>query len=163
MQPTRHRRPLQPPLLRLPVALWVASVLIDLASLHYGNIAVRAAFYGVATGVAAAILFAASSMLDYNRVPADSPARSLALLHGFVLITTIAVFALDAWIRALWIDASRTPFAALVMSMLGLVLVAFNGFLSRQVAFDTRGDVVRLVPRDIEAPPGTIPFRPRRP
>jgi hypothetical protein len=149
-------------LLTFPVIVWVASLFMDVASLHYGNLAVRAAFYGVATGVASAIIFAASSMLDYNRVPADSPARTLALLHGFVMTIAIAVFALDAWVRALWIDASRTPFPALTMSVLGLVLIAFNGFLSRQVKFDSRGSVVRLVPPDFDAPPGTIPLRPRR-
>jgi uncharacterized membrane protein len=142
--------------------LWAVSFVLDVASLRFGNAYVRAAFYCVSGGVAAAIIFAAATMLDYNRVPTGSPARNLAVLHGFILTSCIALFALDAWVRALWIDAHRTPFPAVVLSALGLMLVGFNAFLSSQLIFDQRGTVARLVPPEDSAPPGTIPFRPRR-
>lgn len=157
------RRALQPPLMSVPLVLWTASFAMDLASLRYGNEFVRAAFYSVAVGVAVAIVISASTMLDYNRVPANSPTLRVTLLHGVFLASSIVVFAIDSWIRALWIDARQTPFPAVACSALGLMMMGVVGFLRRQVDFDGRGNVIRLVRPASEAPPGTIPFRPRRP
>jgi len=150
------------PLMRLPVGLWVASFVLDVMSLRFGNGAVQAAFYCVAAGSAVAILITAATMLDYNRVPTESPIRRTTVLHAIVFTTTILVFSLDAWLRTAWLDAHWTPFPAVAVSALGLTLVAIGGFLARQVGFDSKGNVVHLVRPEDEAPPGTIPFRPRR-
>lgn len=161
--PSRFDRPgagpFRRPLESVPVVLWLASFVCDLASLRFGNVAVRIAFVCVAAGVTSAILLAATTMQDYNRVPSASPARTVTLVHAAVRAATIVVFALGSWARASALSARFTPIPAVVLSGLGLLLLAWARTLSRQVTFD-RASVIHLVrPEEDGPPPGVLPFR----
>jgi hypothetical protein len=165
--PFRHEKagagPFRRRLEYVPVAFWVASFACDLASLRLGQAAVRAAFFLVAGGVTSAILLAATTMQDYSHVPAGSPARTLVLMHAAARAATVVVFACGSWVRASMLNAHFTPVPAVVLSGVGLLLVAWLHTLSHQLMFD-RESVVHLVRWEDEVPPpGVIPFRrPRR-
>lgn len=132
------------PWMGIPVALWTASAVFDFASLSLGHVAVHAAFFCVSGGFATALLIAAGSGLGYNHVPAGNRLVRFTMVHGAVQLATLIVFAFDTWVRAAWYDVHTTPMSAVLLNALGLTLVAVGAFLSRQVALDRGGTVVRL-------------------
>lgn len=136
--------------LRLPAALWVGSLLLDLCSLWLGNPFVRAAFYSVAGGVAVAIVLVAAAIFPANGE------RTLDAERGFALSAAVILMAADAWLRALWIDAAATPVPAVILCALGLLLAGVVVLLERP----EERPPVRLV--HSRPPAGVIPFPRRR-
>lgn len=129
-------RPLHPPLTDFPVALWSTSLIFDLLSLWLGNALVMAAFYNIAAGSVFALAAALTGALDYNRIPDDSPARRVGLLHGGLNIVAFTLFAVNLWMRATQLNAITTPTAPVVLSAIGVAIVGISAWLGGHMVYD---------------------------
>lgn len=129
-------RPLHPPFTDFPVALWSTSLLFDVLSLWLGNALVRAAFYNIAVGCVFALVAALTGALDYNRIPDQSPARRVGLLHGGLNIVAFTLFAVNLWLRALEMNAITTPISSVVISAIGVALVGVSAWLGGHMVYD---------------------------
>jgi uncharacterized membrane protein len=149
MQVREAGAPRHPRWTDFPIALWVASLLFDFGSIApvgSGNLFVRAAFYNMAAGCLLALVAALTGALDYNRIPHDSPARRLGLLHGGINVAAFLVFGVDVILRAQTLDAQHTPLLQVILSAVGVALVGVSGWLGGRMVYELGVGVSALAP-----------------
>src|SRR5215212_1864617 len=79
-RPLKH--PLHPILVHLPIALFVVSFALDIASYVWGgNDFVRGAHYSMLVGVITALIAAIPGLVDWCEIRADHPARRIGIYH----------------------------------------------------------------------------------
>lgn len=133
------RSPLHPALVHLPIALFPISVLFDVASWMVArpelNL-VRAAFTCVVAGLITGLLAAVVGMVDYTDIRDDHPAKKTATLHLILNVIALGLFAGGAGLRYGDLDAVRTGFAPLVVSLAGLGVLAYSGYLGGTLVYE---------------------------
>jgi nitrite reductase/ring-hydroxylating ferredoxin subunit/uncharacterized membrane protein len=133
------RSPLHPALVHLPIGLLPLSVLLDLASyvwpepeLHL----VRGATISVAAGIATALLAAAFGFVDYTEIRDDHPAKKPATRHMILNLVAVGIFALSLGLRVGAWEAVRTPVLPLLLSLVGLGLLGYSGYLGGHLVYN---------------------------
>lgn len=132
------RSPLHPALVHLPIALFPLGVLIDAGSwlvdrpdLQLVRMAFWCTLAGLVTGVIAGIV----GMVDYTEIRNDHPAKKPATLHLILNLVALGLFAASAGLRYGELEASRTPAAALIVSLLGLAVLGYSGYLGGHLVY----------------------------
>src|SRR5689334_25008608 len=91
-KPLKH--PLHPMLVHLPIALFLVSFLLDIASFIWGgNDFVRAACYTMLTGVITALLAAIPGLVDWWDIRNDHPAKKIGVYHMILNVLAVIVYA----------------------------------------------------------------------
>lgn len=129
------RKPIHPPLTDFPIALWTMSVAFDIASFWYGAMFVQLAFWNMAAGLVLAVFTALFGIRDYSHLPQPSEVRKAGLVHALFAVLATVIFAVNIWFRTFQMDALRTPTGALVLSLVGLVMLAVAGNLGGRLVF----------------------------
>jgi nitrite reductase/ring-hydroxylating ferredoxin subunit/uncharacterized membrane protein len=131
--------PLHPALVHLPIALFPLSVLLDVASwiwrapeLHL----VRAAFITIAAGLATALLAAVAGFVDYTDIRNDHPAKKTATLHMVLNLVAVGIFGLGLGLRFDDWDATTTPGIPLLLSLAGLAVLSYSGYLGGHLVYN---------------------------
>jgi nitrite reductase/ring-hydroxylating ferredoxin subunit/uncharacterized membrane protein len=134
-KPLKH--PLHPILVHLPIALFWISFLLDIASFIWGGTDfVLAAWYTMLTGVITTLIAAVPGFADWWDIRADHPARSIAVYHMLLNLAAVAIYAIGVGIRARSFDATCTPTLPFVLSIIGMGLINFSGYLGGVMVYD---------------------------
>jgi nitrite reductase/ring-hydroxylating ferredoxin subunit/uncharacterized membrane protein len=134
-KPLKH--PLHPILVHLPIALFLVSFLLDIASFIWGgNDIVRAACYTMLTGVITALIAAVPGLIDWRDIRNDHPAKSIGVYHMILNVTAVIVYAIDVAVRSQHHDATQVPLAPFILSVIGIGLISVSGYLGGVMVYD---------------------------
>jgi nitrite reductase/ring-hydroxylating ferredoxin subunit/uncharacterized membrane protein len=132
------RSPLHPALVHLPIALFPVSLLLDLASWIWSNPElhlVQASFITLAAGIATAAVAAVFGFVDYSEIRRDHTARKTANQHLTFNLVAVGLFALSLGLRWSAWDAPRAPGLPMVLSLLGVILLSYSGYLGGHMVY----------------------------
>lgn len=133
------RSPLHPALVHLPIALFPLSVLLDLASWVWPRPEwqlVPAAFVSLVAGIVTGLLAAVAGVVDYTEIRADHPAKRKATVHMVLNVAAIGLFALGAGLRFGDLQEISTPGAPLLVSLIGLAILSYSGYLGGHLVYN---------------------------
>jgi nitrite reductase/ring-hydroxylating ferredoxin subunit/uncharacterized membrane protein len=133
------RMPLHPALVHLPIALFPLSVLLDVGSWIFPHPEwqlVRASFVTLIGGIATAVLAALFGFVDFTEIRADHPAAKIATQHMILNLVAVALFAIGAVVRVGELDAAHTAILPLALSIVGLGLVGYSGYLGGDLVYN---------------------------
>ena len=158
--------PLHPAMVHLPVALLPLSVLLDLASYVWSQPElqlVRAAALCSGAGIASAVIAAVFGFVDYTEIRDDHPSKKTATLHMVLNLVAVGLFAVAFGLRMGAWDAARTPAMPFLLSLAGVGLLAYSGYLGGHLVYQDGIGVGRhrrppRLPRHtvlLKGPPGT--------
>lgn len=134
-KPLKH--PLHPILVHLPIALFLISFLLDIASFIWGGADfVRAACYTMLVGEITALLAAVPGLIDWWDIRADHPAKKIGIYHMILNVLAVIVYAIDLVVRSQYHDVDKTPLAPFILSLIGVLLLNVSGYLGGVMVYD---------------------------
>lgn len=130
--------PLHPALVHFPIGLFVLSLVLDIASYLWNasNSSVQAAFYAMVFGVIGALLAASAGFADWSGIRRDHPAKRTANIHMTLNLTGTVLFGINVWLRARQLDVNETPILNLLISLAGVGIILFSGYLGGTMVYD---------------------------
>jgi nitrite reductase/ring-hydroxylating ferredoxin subunit/uncharacterized membrane protein len=152
------RCPIHPALVHLPIALFPISLLLDVASWIWPNAdlqLVRGAFIALIGGLVSGLLAAVFGFIDYAAIRIDHRAKKTAKLHMVLNIIAIVLFAISAVLHRDQLDEVRTGLAAILVSLAGLGLLGYSGYIGGHLVYSD-GVAAGRHRRDTPAPHSTI-------
>jgi uncharacterized membrane protein/nitrite reductase/ring-hydroxylating ferredoxin subunit len=135
-KPFRH--PLHPALVHFPIGLLILSLVLDIASYLKGAASnlFQASFYAMALGIAVGIVAALAGLADRSDIRLDHPARKTANLHMILNLSALGLFVINFLLRLNQLDLTATPLAYLLLSLIGVGLILFSGYLGGTMVYD---------------------------
>lgn len=133
------RSPLHPALVHLPIALFPLSIILDVGSFIVDRTdvpLVHAAFGCLLAGLATALLAAIFGFVDFTDIRDDHPAKKTATAHLVLNLVAVGLFAASAGLRFSALSAPHTPTAAFIVSLIGLVVLMYSGYLGGVLVYD---------------------------
>jgi nitrite reductase/ring-hydroxylating ferredoxin subunit/uncharacterized membrane protein len=133
------RSPLHPALVHLPIALFPISVLLDVASWVGGSEGgaglVRGAFGCIIAGLITGLIAGVVGMVDYTEIRDDHPAKKTATLHLVLNLIALGLFGAGAGLRYGTLGAEKTAALPLVVSLVGLLVLSYSGYLGGHLVY----------------------------
>jgi nitrite reductase/ring-hydroxylating ferredoxin subunit/uncharacterized membrane protein len=131
------RMPLHAALVHLPIALFPLSVLFDVAShtIAPGTGMTRAAFWCAAAGAVTGLVAGVAGIFDYVTIRDDHPAKKTATAHMILNFVALGLFAVGLGLRYSTRDAERTPPLPLWVSVVGLMVISYSGYLGGHLVY----------------------------
>jgi nitrite reductase/ring-hydroxylating ferredoxin subunit/uncharacterized membrane protein len=131
--------PLHPMLVHLPIGLLLVSFLLDVAAISETlgpNGFVRPSFYAMSFGVLAALLAAVPGLSDYKEIRKDHPAKRVAMQHMVLNFTVMAIYLVNIAIRRPNLNQSQLGVLPFVLSLVGIGLLSWSGYLGGCLVYD---------------------------
>ncbi len=131
-----YGHPFHPIVVTIPIGTWTASVIFDILGLLSEDPTPYAlgAQILIAIGIIGAVVAAVFGLLDMSQLAAGTPARRTALTHMTANLVAVAVFAVSWAVRAA--DGhDEVSVLGMVLSVLGLLIVGFSGWLGGKLAY----------------------------
>ena len=131
-----YGHPFHPLLVAIPIGVWVAAFVFDLASFwsERPQDFTRGAQWLVAIGLIGALVAACAGLLDLSRLTRGTKARRTALIHMSLNLIVVALFFVSFLIR---LNADKESASALgfVFSLIGLLVLGASGYLGGELVF----------------------------
>jgi uncharacterized membrane protein len=131
-----YGHPFHPILVTIPIGTWTASLVFDILGLlsdDPGPYALGAQIL-IAIGIIGAVVAAVFGLLDMSQLAAGTRARRTALIHMTANLVAVVVFAASWAVRAAE-DHDEVSVLGMVLSVLGLLIVGFSGWLGGKLAY----------------------------
>ena len=129
--------PLHPMLVHLPIGLLALSFAMDVGSFITGwRELVVGAEYTMIFGVVTALVAAVPGFADYSDIRADHPAARVARAHMILNLVAVALYAVNAVLRWDQLNADRTPALPFVLSLAGMGVLSYSGYLGGVLVYD---------------------------
>ena len=131
-----YGHPFHPIVVTIPIGTWTASVIFDILGLFSDDPTpyALAAQILIAIGLIGAVVAAVLGLLDMSQIAPGTPARRTALIHMTANLVAVLVFAVSWLVRAA--DGhDEVSVLGLVLSVLGLLIVGFSGWLGGKLAY----------------------------
>ncbi len=145
-------RPLHPALVHFPIALYPTSLLFD--GLSYlaadGNPFVKGAFTLLAAALVTSVGAVVTGFADFLRIPAGGRAWRLAVTHMTLQLVTAGLFLANEILRARDLDVTSTPVGPVILSAVGVVILAFGALLGSDLVYRHGRRVEELTDDDPE-------------
>ena len=126
------KHPIHPMLIVFPIGLWVFSLISDVIFLLRENpLWNDIAFYTMIGGLSGALLAAIPGLIDMFSI-ADPKAGKLAWNHMVMNFITVAVYALNLYLRTTLPASALFP---VLLSLVGVLLLAVAGWLGGELAY----------------------------
>jgi uncharacterized membrane protein len=127
------KHPIHPMLVPIPIGLWVFSLVCDVIyALGWGSLIWNdIAFYTMLGGIVGAALAAVPGFIDYRTIT-DSTVKKVAMAHMLMNLATIALFAINLWLRAQRPAATGVP---IILSAIGVILLGIAGWLGGELVY----------------------------
>jgi nitrite reductase/ring-hydroxylating ferredoxin subunit/uncharacterized membrane protein len=132
------RCPIHPALVHLPIALFPISLLLDLASWIWSKgelYLVQGAFIALLCGLATGVLAAIFGLVDYRTIRTDHRGMKTARLHMMLNVVALLVFAASAALHHSQLDANRIGVLPLILSLVGVGLLGYSGYLGGDLVY----------------------------
>jgi uncharacterized membrane protein len=129
-----RRHPLHPMLIVFPIALWVASLVCDIAY-HAGSRNVfwkEMAFYAIAGGVVGALLAAIPGFIDYLSLT-ERRTKKIATMHMAINLLVVLMFIFNLGIRYSSPSGDLFP---VFLSVVAIGLMSVAGWLGGALVFE---------------------------
>jgi nitrite reductase/ring-hydroxylating ferredoxin subunit/uncharacterized membrane protein len=133
------RTPLHPALVHLPIALLPLSVVFDVASWIFRRpelMLVPGAFLCIVAGLATGLIAAVFGVVDYIGIRNDHPAKRTATWHMLLNILALGLFAAGAGLRYGELSDVQTSGTSLIVSVVGLLVLGYSGYLGGILVYD---------------------------
>lgn len=133
------RCPLHPALVHLPIALFPLSVALDLLSRFASpatNLWVKTAFITLLIGIGTALVAAVAGIVDYTDIRDDHPAKKTATAHLILNLIAVGLFAASAGLRFSNLQDTQVATTPLILSLAGLALLGYSGYLGGVLVYD---------------------------
>ena len=125
--------PIHPMLIVFPIGLLATSAIFDVIGLLADNRTFHlVAFYMLAAGVIGGLIAALFGAMDWLAIPSRTAAKQIGLVHGAVNVVVVAVFIISGFVRR---QIDNPENLSLVLSVAGLVLLSFGGWLGGELVF----------------------------
>jgi uncharacterized membrane protein len=125
--------PIHPMLVVFPIGLLATSTIFDIIGLLSGNSTFHlVAFYMLAAGVIGGLIAALFGAMDWLAIPSRTAAKQVGLVHGVINVVVVAVFIIAGFVRQQIDDPENL---SLVLSVAGLVLLSFSGWLGGELVY----------------------------
>ncbi len=123
--------PLHPILVAVPIGLFVFSLIADIIYLaHWGGPHWQSvAYFNLAGGILAALVAAVPGFIDLLSV-SEPTLRRIGIVHMCVMLLTVAIFAVDFFMRRSQHFPYSTPF---ILSIIGLLVLLVGGWLGAKL------------------------------
>lgn len=127
------KHPIHPMLIPLPIGLWIFSLACDLIFRFLSEDLIwdQMAFYTMAGGLVGALAAALPGFIDLLSLR-DPAARRIALAHMITNLATVALYAVNLWLRTTSPPGAGTP---VVLSIVGVILLGLAGWLGGELVF----------------------------
>ena len=127
------KHPLHPILVPLPIGLWIFSLVCDAVYAFVSSDIFwdRMAQWTMLGGIAGALLAAVPGFIDFLSLT-DSRVKRVALTHMLVNLTTVALYAVNLWLRTASPPGAGT---AVALSVVGVLMLAVAGWLGGELVF----------------------------
>lgn len=137
-------------LVTIPIGTWVASFVFDIITVagDEPESFQRGALWLIGIGLIGAVLAAAVGLMDLTGLAHGTRVRKIALTHMAINLTVVALFVVSFAIR---LSAGYDPgnLAAMVVSLVALLLLGVSGFLGGELAYRYG---VRVADEDTQRP-----------
>jgi nitrite reductase/ring-hydroxylating ferredoxin subunit/uncharacterized membrane protein len=130
--------PLHSLLVHLPIGLFTLSLLFDLGTRLFeaDNRLVQGAAYAIGLGLLAAFAAAITGAADWAEIRADHPARRTANTHMLLNLLAVSLYVLNFVLRLFALDALAAPGLPLGLSLLGMGLLSYSGYLGGRMVYE---------------------------
>jgi uncharacterized membrane protein len=131
-----YGHPLHPIMVTIPIGVWVASLIFDLANLfgdEHESFS-RGAIWLIAIGVVGALLAAILGFLDFTTLTAGTVAHRTAVIHLSINLTVVVLFVIGFIIRVNS-DYDRLSIPAFIISIIALIMLTVSGWLGGKLAY----------------------------
>lgn len=124
--------PIHPMLVAIPIGLWVFSIAADLIAMRSASPETwqAAALYTMVGGILGALAAAVPGLIDLLSLR-DKAIKSTALTHMTINLTVVALYAVNAWLRANGTSGSL-PVA---LSLAAIALLFASGWLGGKMVY----------------------------
>ena len=131
-----YGHPFHPLLVAIPIGVWIASFVFDLASFWSARPQdfTRGAQWLVAIGLIGAVIAAGAGLLDLTRLTSGTRARRTALIHMSLNLLVVVLFFVSFLIR-LNSDKASASVGGFVFSLIGLLVLSVSAYLGGVLAF----------------------------
>ena len=131
-----YGHPFHPLLVAIPIGVWVAAFIFDLASFwsERPQDFTRGAQWLIAIGLIGAVVAAGAGLLDLSRLTRGTKARRTALIHMTLNLVVVALFFVSFLIR-LNADKESASVGGFVVSVIALLLLGASGYLGGELVF----------------------------
>ena len=125
--------PVHPMLITYPVGLLTTAVVFDIIYLITDRPGFTvAAAYAIAGGIIGGLLAAPFGWIDYFKIPADTRAKRIGLLHGLINVVVLVLFAVSWLLR--WNAGGWEPKPlALAFSFVAVVVASVGAWLGGEL------------------------------
>lgn len=131
--------PLHPILVHLPIGMFLISFVFDVAGLIAGggmDAYIRPAFYTMVLGALGALLAAVPGLVDYSDIRRDHPAKPIATRHMLLNFAAVGVYIVNAVVRCSRWDQPKLSVIPFVLSLLGVAILSYSGYLGGVMVYD---------------------------
>ena len=160
-----YGHPFHAMLVPIPIGAWTALLILDVASrnVENGTGYTDAATVVLGVGLVGAVLAAIFGFMDYAQIQRGTRAARTAATHMVGNLLVIGLFG-ASFLARLGSDFDRVPMGLVVVTLVGLGILSFTGFLGGHLAyrygvrvadektqakaFDVKGDLVPQAVRD---------------
>ena len=128
--------PSHPMFAHFPTALFPTSLLFDVLSWSVAEPElVKAAFYNIAVGLAMAVVAVLTGFVDCFGMVSGSPKHRVSTWHMLANLPLVLIFAVSLGLRALELDATRTPLYILILTLCGLPFLVVGNYLGGELVY----------------------------
>src|SRR5690349_11119448 len=125
--------PVHPMLITYPVGLLTTAVVFDIIYLINDRPGFTvAAAYAIAAGIIGGLLAAPFGLIDYLKIPADTRAKRIGLLHGLINVVVLVLFAVS-WLLRLNAGGWEPKPLALACSFVAVVIASVAAWLGGEL------------------------------
>lgn len=135
-KPFRH--PLHPALVHFPIGLLTLSLVMDILSylrIVSGDL-FQMSFYAMALGIVGGILAVIAGLADRSDIRLDHPARKTVNLHMALNLSALGIFVINLFLRSRQLYLAGTPLVYLLISLAGVGMILFSGYLGGTMVYD---------------------------
>jgi nitrite reductase/ring-hydroxylating ferredoxin subunit/uncharacterized membrane protein len=130
--------PLHPALVHFPIGLFILSLMLDIAS-YWNDSAIdllQASFYAITFGLSIGVLAALTGLVDRSDIRLDHPARKTSTTHMWLNLTALALFGINFFLRTGEGNSAGLPLFNLLLSIVGVGILLFSGYLGGTMVYD---------------------------
>jgi uncharacterized membrane protein len=131
-----YGHPFHPIMVTIPIGTWTASIVFDIIGLLSDDPTPYAlgAQILIAIGIIGALVAAVFGLLDMSQLASGTPAKRTALTHMTANLVAVVLFAASWAVRAA-AGHDEVSILGLVLSVTGLAVVGFSGWLGGKLAY----------------------------